>query len=58
MVTMQMRLDPQAYQALERMVLSDVPVTSQTTEIMAGYMLGIQKVLKILRDGYVVETPR
>lgn len=30
-------------------------VTSTTSEIEAGYMLGVQAVLKVLREGHVVE---
>lgn len=52
------RLNEVAYQALEKAVMAEVLVSSQTTDIQAGYQLGIQKVLKALRDGFVVVTPR
>lgn len=52
------RLTPEAYKALEAKVLSDIYVTDKTTDIQAGHMLGIQKVLKELRDGFVIETER
>lgn len=45
------RLDPLQYQALERQVPAPV-VTTQTTELLAGYQLGVQTVLKLLREGY------
>lgn len=52
------RLTPEVYTALENKILSNVLVNDKTTEIQAGYMLGIQKVLKELRDGFTVATPR
>lgn len=50
----QFRLSSDAYKQLEQKLLSDVIVTDKTTELQAGYMLGIQKVLKVLRDGFTV----
>lgn len=47
------RLEPDVYAALE----ANVPppnVTTTTTELQAGYQLGIQTVLKLLRDGFVI----
>lgn len=46
------RLDPGLYRALEKQLTSPV-VTHQTTELQAGYQLGVQSVLKCLREGYV-----
>ena len=48
------RLDPISYEQLERKVLSDVVVSDKTTDIQAGYMLGIQKVLRELRVGFTI----
>lgn len=48
------RLSPDAYIQLEKQILSDVVVSDKTTEIQAGYMLGIQKVLKVIRDGFTI----
>jgi len=50
----QFRLSSDAYKQLEQKLLSDVIVTDKTSELQAGYMLGIQKVLKVLRDGFTV----
>lgn len=47
------RLDQQAYEALEKQVLP-VVVQRDTTDIQAGYMLGIQQVLGLLRKGFVI----
>lgn len=47
------RLAPDVYRALEKQ-LSPPIVTSQTTELLAGYQLGVQQVLKLLREGYAV----
>ena len=48
------RLTPAVYRDLESKLLHTIPVTKETTEIQAGYMLGIQTVLKVLRDGFTV----
>jgi len=47
------RLDPTQYLALERQ-MPPPAVTNATTELMAGYQLGVQAVLKALREGYTV----
>ncbi|CDK30099.1 hypothetical protein AMP1_28 [Burkholderia phage AMP1] len=47
------RLDPEQYRTLERQVPPPV-VTTQTTELLAGYQLGVQSVLKLLREGFTV----
>lgn len=47
------RLRPDVYAGLEKQVAAPY-VDRQTTEIQAGFLLGIQHVLKVLRDGYVV----
>lgn len=52
------RLTPAAYQALEKQLLADVLVNDKTSEIQAGYMLGIQKVLKVVRDGFTIAENR
>lgn len=46
------RLSPDQYQKLERSLVQPT-VTTQTTELLAGYQLGVQEVLKKLREGYV-----
>lgn len=48
------RLTPEAYLQLEKQLLSDVIVSDKTTDLQAGYMLGIQKTLKVLRDGFTI----
>jgi len=48
------RLSPEQYRVLERRILSDVIVSDKTTDIQAGYMLGIQKVLRELREGFTI----
>lgn len=58
MGTQYFRLTPEAYRALEKSLLSDIYVNDKTTEAQAGYMLGIQKVLKVVRDGFTIETER
>ena len=50
----QYRLQKETYQQLENKLLSDVLVNDKTTDLQAGYMLGIQKVLKVLRDGFTI----
>lgn len=50
------RLNPDVYRDLERKVLSDIYISKETTDIQAGYMLGIQKVLKELRDGFTIDN--
>ena len=50
------RLTQHVYDELERKVGS-VVVNQVTTDLQAGYMLGVQAVLKELRNGYVVPTP-
>ena len=47
------RLSPDAYAELERKVQPPF-VQNETTVLQAGYQLGIQAVLKLLREGYVV----
>jgi hypothetical protein len=47
------RLTPNVYADLERKV-GMILVNRETTEHMAGYQLGVQAVLKLLREGYVV----
>lgn len=52
------RLTPEAYRALERAVggPANPVVTNTTSELQAGSQLGIQHVLKVLRDGFVIGT--
>lgn len=47
------RLSQAVYEQLEREV-TPIIVSHQTSDIQAGYMLGVQSVLKHLRDGYRV----
>ena len=49
------RLPQHVYDELERKV-GGVVVNQITTDLQAGYMLGIQAVLKELRNGFVVPT--
>jgi len=47
------RLDPAQYRRLEQQ-LPPPAVTNTTSDLMAGYQLGVQAVLKILREGYTI----
>lgn len=49
------RLQPELYQKLETK-LSRTVVTSDTSAIQVGYQLGVEAVLKELRNGYVMEA--
>lgn len=46
-------LTQKQYEALEK-ALAPPAVTTATTELLAGFQLGVQEVLKKLRAGYVV----
>lgn len=47
------RLDPDMLRRLEEGLPKPL-VNSTTTELMAGYALGVQAVLQKLREGYVI----
>lgn len=47
------RLSPEAYRQLEQQVQAPF-VTDKTTDTQAGFQLGIQYILKLLRDGFVI----
>jgi len=47
------RLDPVQYRRLEQQLPPPV-VTNTTSDLMAGYQLGVQAVLKALREGYTI----
>lgn len=49
------RLTLPAYKQLEQMCEA-AQVNGTTTEIQAGFKLGIQHVLRLLRDGFVIGT--
>ena len=53
--TQVVRLTPEVYKTLEDK-LSRTVVTTNTTPIEAGFQLGVQAVLKELRNGYVVQV--
>lgn len=46
------RLDPVQYSNLERQLPPPV-IGKDTTDLQAGFALGVQAVLKLLREGYV-----
>ena len=48
------RLQPDVYRQLEESLPAPA-VTTQTTDLQAVYALGIQAVLKKLREGFVVQ---
>lgn len=48
------RLSREQYEQLEKSVLSNIVVSDKTTDIQAGYMLGIQEVLRKVRIGFAV----
>lgn len=52
------RLTPEAYKMVEKLIggAANPVVTSQTTDLQAGESIGIQRVLKVLRDGFVIGT--
>lgn len=47
------RMNTRIYESLEAK-LPQAGVTATTTELQAGFQLGIQYVLKLLREGYVI----
>lgn len=49
------RLSQNVYEDLERKI-GQILVNRETTELMAGKQLGIQLVLRLLREGYVIST--
>lgn len=51
------RLEPAVLADLRRKVGSTCVVTTQTTEHMAGYQLGIAHVLNVLQEGYTISRP-
>lgn len=48
------RLAPEAYQQLARKFGACV-VTKDTTDLQAGYMLGVKAVLDAVREGFTIE---
>jgi hypothetical protein len=48
------RLTPDQYRALEKK-LAGISVTGTTTAHQAGYMLGIQQALAVIREGWAHE---
>lgn len=46
----------EVYMALEQK-LRVAPPQTNTTDIQAGYLLGVEHVLRILRDGWVTDAP-
>lgn len=48
-------LSQEQYKRLEGQVIAPT-ANSNTTDIQAGFMLGVQHVLKLLREGYVSGT--
>jgi hypothetical protein len=47
------RLSAESYDKLQK-VCPAIAVTNETTERQMGYQLGVQFVLKLLREGYVI----
>lgn len=52
-ITQVHRLTKEAYEALEKN-LGPIKPTTTTTPIEAGYTLGVQHVLLLLRQGFVI----
>lgn len=48
------RLEASVLESLHQKVNASAVVTSQTTDLMAGYQLGVNHVLNILRTGYTI----
>lgn len=49
------RLTREQYDALEQQVAVPPFLTSSMTDLQAGQIIGVQHVLKKLRDGFVIE---
>ncbi len=49
------RLSKEAYDSLEQQLGLTQPQTT-TTEIQAGYMLGLSHALKVIRQGFTVDA--
>lgn len=45
-------LSPTQYKELEKKALAGVIVTDQTTPVQAGHFTGIEKVLRLVREGF------
>jgi hypothetical protein len=53
------RLEQSMLDKLSKTVAAHTIVNQQTTELMAGYQLGMQKVLNALQEGFTIsDTPR
>ena len=48
------RLEHSVMQDLRRKVNASALVTSQTTDLQAGFQLGINHVLNVLQEGYTI----
>ena len=48
------RLSPAIYSSLEKQLPKPV-VTDNTSALQAGYQLGVQAVLKLLREGFTTQ---
>ncbi|ALF01668.1 hypothetical protein CPT_Percy34 [Caulobacter phage Percy] len=48
------RLEKSAYDKLEEQVNSNTLVSSTTTDVEAGFKLGVHHVLSVLRKGFVI----
>lgn len=53
--TIVFRLEKSQLEALERKLIP-IGIQSNTTELLAGQMIGEQRVLKMLRDGFTIGT--
>jgi hypothetical protein len=51
------RLNPSVYEKLEQQLPKPV-VTKDTSEHQTGYLLGIQYVLLVLRQGFTIDADR
>ena len=49
------RLAPEVYKDLEKK-LPPIAVNNETSPMQAGFQLGVQTVLKMLREGFVTGT--
>lgn len=50
------RLDPRQLAAVQRQAGSVLSVNSNTTPLEAGAQLGMARVLRVLQEGFTVET--
>lgn len=51
------RLDESQLEAVRRKASGTISINSETTPLQAGFSLGVQHVLNVLREGFVASVP-